>query len=336
MRTPSLLANVAAHGISAVLLLVPAAVLGLAALRYGSGLLAAGAAVALLGGLLYVRQREAWRPPVSGSVILLYLVALGWLWVFTRADPDTFTRLARGGFLLVAVGLLVRHDLTRTGLGPRRHCLSRRVLVPHPLAGRRRGYDRLPEVRALRRRRPGRPRPGVRPAGRPPARKSGRPRSPRYRRDGSTGGRRSREALLAAAQRTTEPAVRAAAVAAIGSASDADHPGRAGRVPPRPVARRSGRPRPKPPLDGTGGRRWAVRPGRRPGGPGRPEPGCRRAAVRGGRHGCRRWPSCDLTTWAGRGRAARRPGHPHPHRPLRPRLLDAERPRHSGSSWPAR
>jgi hypothetical protein len=147
MRTPGLVVRV----LNLLVLFAPAAVLGLAADRFGSSLLALGAGAAAVGGLLFVRAREAWRPPVSGTVILLYLSALGWLWFATQGNQDSFVRWGRGGLLLAAVLLLANHDLVRTGVGPRRKAaklcqalLGRRRWPDHPAA-----YAELPEVRAL-------------------------------------------------------------------------------------------------------------------------------------------------------------------------------------------
>lgn len=144
--------SVSDHAASLALLALPVAVLGVAAARYQSASLAIGAMAAALAAALFVRERAAWRPPVSGSVILLYLFALGWLWVGTHGSADGFARLGRGLFLFVAVALLIVHDLTRTGVEPRRrarvlnHRLQTRPRWPRNPAE----FHDLPEVRALR------------------------------------------------------------------------------------------------------------------------------------------------------------------------------------------
>jgi hypothetical protein len=133
------------------LLLLPAAVLAAAAVRLHSNLLIIGAIAQVLGSALLVRSRVAWRPPASGVVIALYLLALGWLWFATHDSPDPFARFARGLFLLVAVGLLVVHDMTRTGLEPRRRArvLTRRLTARTRWPRTPDEYARLPEVRGL-------------------------------------------------------------------------------------------------------------------------------------------------------------------------------------------
>jgi len=137
--------------VSLTLLLVPPATLGAVAAASGSGVAAAGAAVGLVGSLLLLRHRNVWRPPASGLLVALYLIALGWLWFATRHEPDGLPRAARGALIFGALALFVGHDLARTGLEPRRRGraivrrLLRRVAWPaHPGE-----YAHLPEVRAL-------------------------------------------------------------------------------------------------------------------------------------------------------------------------------------------
>lgn len=150
-RLASTAARAAALAVTLALLLVPPAVLGAAALHRGSVLLAVGAIAQVLGSALLVRSRYAWRPPASATVICLYLIALGWLWFATHDTPDPFARFGLGLFLLVAVGLLVCHDFTRTGVEPRRRAkkwttaLLTRSNWPRTLDG----IAALPEVRQL-------------------------------------------------------------------------------------------------------------------------------------------------------------------------------------------
>src|SRR5207244_2673464 len=61
-----------------------------------------------------------WRPPVSASVVVLYLIALGWAWVPTRGSSDWAVHLGHGILLLGAVGLIGLHDLARSGAEPLR------------------------------------------------------------------------------------------------------------------------------------------------------------------------------------------------------------------------
>ncbi len=148
---PGLMASLLPRVVSVVLLVFPAAMLGVVAADYHSPMLAVGAVAELLGGLLFIRYRCVWRPPASASLVLLYLMALGWLWVVTRNNPDALARIVRGLFILIGIGLIIGHDLIRTGLEPRRRAndlcrkLLHRTRWPDHLAG----YADIPEVRAL-------------------------------------------------------------------------------------------------------------------------------------------------------------------------------------------
>jgi hypothetical protein len=149
---PSNRGSFAALLASACLLLFPAALLATAAFRYQSRLLAIGTIAQILGSALLVRTRYAWKPPASGIVICLYLLALGWLWFATHESADWFARFGRGLFLLAAVGLLVLHDMTRTGLEPRRRArvLSNRLLARTRWPKASEEYAYLSEVWGLR------------------------------------------------------------------------------------------------------------------------------------------------------------------------------------------
>ena len=143
-----------AHAASFGLLLLPAALLGIAAARYSSPMLLVGAIAELLVACLFLRCREVWKPPVSGSLILLYLMGLGWIWYGTQSlgGTDPFVHFARGLFISVALILFGLHDLTRTGVEPRRRAraLTNRLLTmgswPETLVE----YSRIPEVQKLR------------------------------------------------------------------------------------------------------------------------------------------------------------------------------------------
>lgn len=144
--------SVRAYAVSLALLALPPVVLGIAAARYQSAGLAIGGMAAALAACLFTRERAIWRPPVSGSVILVYLLALGWLWVATHGAADGFARFGRGLFLLIAVGLLVVHDMTRTGVEPRRRArgLTTRLQTRPRWPVNPFDYHHLPEVRGLR------------------------------------------------------------------------------------------------------------------------------------------------------------------------------------------
>jgi hypothetical protein len=114
---------------SLVLLALPTAVLGALASRFGSIPLVAGAGVQFLFFLVFLRAHPVWRPPVSASVVVLYLIALGWTWLPMRGRSDWALHIGQGALLLGAVGLIALHDLTRTGAEPLRRAnrWSRRI-----------------------------------------------------------------------------------------------------------------------------------------------------------------------------------------------------------------
>lgn len=145
-------ASPAARLLSFALLAAPAVVLAALAYRYQSQLLAAGAAAEFLGLLLFARGGVVWKPPASASVILLYLMGLGWCWFHTKGLNEPPAAFARGVLLLGAVGLMFAHDLQRTGAEARRRAkvlcgrIRRRRQWPTDPAV----MHRVPEVVALR------------------------------------------------------------------------------------------------------------------------------------------------------------------------------------------
>src|SRR5262245_46977196 len=131
--------------VSIGLLLVPSAVLAALAYRLQTVPLAAGAGVQLLFVFIFHRAHPVWRPPASASVIVLYLVALGWVWVPTREINDWSVHVGQGVLLLAVVGLVALHDLTRTGAEP----LRRANMWCRRIAGRRLWPLQLAECRTI-------------------------------------------------------------------------------------------------------------------------------------------------------------------------------------------
>ncbi len=154
--TPLAPVSLAAQIGSMVFGLLPAGVLVVAAVRYSAPSLGIAAVLAFAGGILLSRTPPVWRPPTSISAVGLFLAAYGVLWLETvRVHPqpgNPVTPIFRGILLVAAVGLLIAHDLARTGLGPRRKALA----VARRLSTRSRwpdsipGYLDLSDVRALR------------------------------------------------------------------------------------------------------------------------------------------------------------------------------------------
>ena len=138
--------------VSVFLLLLPTAVLGALACRVETVTLATGAGVQLLFALVFFRAHPVWRPPVSASLGVLYLVALGWAWVPTRGSDDWAAHAAQGILLLGAVGLVALHDLTRTGAEPLRRASkwARRISARRRWPAELVDCRILPEANALR------------------------------------------------------------------------------------------------------------------------------------------------------------------------------------------
>jgi hypothetical protein len=136
---------------SAVLLLLPTIILGMAAGYYELWPAAGGALLAFVAALGLLRHRYVWRPPTSWKLILLYVFALIGFSLLTRTESDGFARVGRGILLLTIVALFVSHDLNRSGVEARRRgrelCrkLLRRVQWPASPAE----YWQLSEVREL-------------------------------------------------------------------------------------------------------------------------------------------------------------------------------------------
>jgi hypothetical protein len=131
--------------VSLTVLFAPAATLGALAYHLHSVPVAVGAGVLALFGLALARVVPSWRPPVSATVIVLYLIALAWAWLPTRGASDWAPHLAQGGLLVAAVGLIVVHDLNRTGAEP----LRRANRLCRRLSARTRWPERLDDCRAM-------------------------------------------------------------------------------------------------------------------------------------------------------------------------------------------
>jgi hypothetical protein len=140
-----------AHFVSLAILFAPALCLGVVSLEYRSPLLFIGAMAEILVACLVIRSREVWRPPASGLTIILYAMALGWLWLATGTADEPGLRLLRGGFILVAIALLVVHDLTKSGVEPRRKAqkLTRRLMARLHWPNSVGEFEEIPEIRQL-------------------------------------------------------------------------------------------------------------------------------------------------------------------------------------------
>ncbi|MCS6864788.1 MAG: HEAT repeat domain-containing protein [Gemmataceae bacterium] len=138
--------------LSLALLIGPAVTLGVIGYWEHQNALVVGAGVLVLFAVALVRAHPVWRPPASASVVLLYVIALVWLWLPNRHAPAGLVSMAQGGLLIVAVVLAASHHLLRTGVESLRRAnkwcgrLLRRRRWPASLFDCR----TLPEVVALR------------------------------------------------------------------------------------------------------------------------------------------------------------------------------------------
>src|SRR4051794_15344447 len=82
-------------GLSLAILFAPALALGVASLKIHSPLMFVGAIAEVLIAFLVIRSKEVWRPPASGLTIILYTMALGWLWLATGESSEPGLRVIR-------------------------------------------------------------------------------------------------------------------------------------------------------------------------------------------------------------------------------------------------
>jgi hypothetical protein len=172
----------------------------------------------LLCCLLFLGQR-AWRRPLGTPAIGLYLVALGWLWLGTESF-DWFPHFAQAILLVVPLVIFSAQVLTDSGALSSRHArrlaqaLADRRDWPLDLAGCR----ALPEVKALRE--------ALHVDASPALALLQHPRvqvrfaalaALEFRRVWLPG---QAELVLNLAQRAPEPAIRAAAITALGNVDD--------------------------------------------------------------------------------------------------------------------
>jgi hypothetical protein len=205
-----------------IVLLLPAVLLGIAALRSWDQrpwMLVAGLAFQLLICLLTFLSYRTWNQPIGPSIVTLYLTAVAWLW-FGDNFNDWFTHLSKG--LLIGIPILVFGYQTLIESGApvmrRAHGLSQRLASRQDWPADLAQCRSLPEVKAFRATlvydaAPAlvllhHPRLEVRVAALSAL---------EFRKDWRPG---QAELVMQIAQRSEEPAVRAAAVLALGNLED--------------------------------------------------------------------------------------------------------------------
>jgi HEAT repeat protein len=210
------LLRIAALSLPAVLLLGAA----LRAPESAALMLWLGTAFLALAAVLSFLSRQNWRQPMGPSVITLYVIGLGWLWLGAGTSEDWYPHLAQAILLVVPLMVFALQLLTDSGAIALRRArvlaqrLAQRKEWPADLAACR----QLPEVKALRE--------ALHVDASPALDLMGSPRTEvrvaalaalEFRQDWRRG---QAEAVLQLAQGAAEPPVRAAAVMALANVDD--------------------------------------------------------------------------------------------------------------------
>jgi HEAT repeat protein len=204
-------------------LLMPAALLAVAGLR-GPSQNALMFWLAVLFQLLVcglaLLSRQMWRQSMGPSIITLYVIALGWLWLGSTGSEDWYPHLAQAVLLVVPLVVFAQQMLTESGASALRRArrlaqrLAQRKDWPDDLAACR----QFPEVKALRE--------ALHVDAAPALELLSDPRvevrvaalaALEFRPDWRRG---QAEVVLSLAQRVPEPPVRAAAIAALANVDD--------------------------------------------------------------------------------------------------------------------
>jgi hypothetical protein len=111
-----------------------------------------GTAFQILVCLLTFLSRQSWRQPVGPSVVALYLIALGWMWLAGAQVDDWYLHFAQAILLVIPLSVFALQNLTNSGAP----ALRRAQVLAGRLAGRKdwptdlAGCRSLPEVKAFR------------------------------------------------------------------------------------------------------------------------------------------------------------------------------------------
>lgn len=97
-------------------------------------------------------SRRSWRQPAGPSVIALYLIALGWLWVGADVRVDWFPHLAQAILLVVPLSVFALQTLANSGAHAIRHArlLADRLAARKDWPAELDACRGLPEVKAFR------------------------------------------------------------------------------------------------------------------------------------------------------------------------------------------
>src|SRR5215831_816479 len=138
-----------------ILLLLPALLLLVCALRQegaGNLLLWIGTGFQLLVCVLNFACRYGRRDSVGPSIVTLYVIALGWLWLGTRSSGDWWSHLAQAILLVMPLLVFALQILTDSGAPAirRAQALASALASRRDWPGDRAACRSLPEVKALR------------------------------------------------------------------------------------------------------------------------------------------------------------------------------------------
>jgi HEAT repeat protein len=143
------------RGVHMGTLLLPALLLLIGSLRLDGGanvMLWLGTAFQLLVCTLSLLSRQGRREPIGPSVITLYIIALGWMWLGTLGSDDWYPHFAQAVLLVMPLLVFALQILTESGAPAIRRArylaaaLASRRDWPSDLAACR----TLPEVKAFR------------------------------------------------------------------------------------------------------------------------------------------------------------------------------------------
>lgn len=204
------------------LLFLPTVLLLVASVRHSGAhgtMLWMGTAFQIGVCLLCLLGRQDQEQPMALGIIGLYLIALAWFW-FAGVEEDWFTRLAKASLLVVSLLVFAQQTLIESGAPAirRARMLADRLASRQEWPAELSQCRSLPEVKALR----GALAMDASPAlallqhARPEVRVAALA-ALEFRKDWRTG---QLELVLQVAQRAEQPAIRAAAVLALGNIDD--------------------------------------------------------------------------------------------------------------------
>jgi HEAT repeat protein len=151
VRALGLLARVVGY----VLLPLPAALMLIASQRateQAALMLWLGTAFQVLVCTMSFISQQTWRQSAGPSLITLYVIALGWVWLGTRDSGDWYPHLAMAVLLVVPLVVFAQQVLTESGASALRQArkLAQRLASRKDWPAELVACKSLPEVKALR------------------------------------------------------------------------------------------------------------------------------------------------------------------------------------------